>query len=433
MSGERPISSRAVRLGVLALCEFAMLLRAPGLVRAPRFYAEEGHFHFAFAFDHGFWETLAYVHTGAGYTNWIANLATACASCVPLELAPAVTTGFALVVQTLPLVIILWGRSLLFRDLPRQLAGCGVVVFAPSVDGEVWLTTLSSQVFFGLIALVILLEDFEAMGPIRRLAYPALLLLGGLSGPYALFLLPVFLLRLIVTRQRALIPACGALVLALAVQQGVVLSLNSVVDPRRFAAPSLQLAATISVHHIGIPLFGEDLTRKLAAGLGEQVFGVAFLVLAPFAFFDFHTRRLRLASPCALLVLAFGIVAAAVSQLALMGAFVGRYAVVPGYALLFCLIDRAALPKRSWSGTVALGLLVVSLAAGVLGYREHPAFACDGAHPSSWSEEVERWRKDPLAARFWKRPVSDSIRICPVGWTMELHRAGPGGQTPSSP
>jgi hypothetical protein len=398
--------------------------RAPNILLAPRFYAEEGAHYFRFAFEHGLLESLTFVFRKVGYFNLITNVAAGSATLVPLEYAPIVTTYVALVVQAIPLVLILYGNSTLFRGAARKAVGCLIVLFSPAVASEVWLTSLSSQVYLGLSALLILLEDMRETGPVRRWLYRLLLALGGLSGVYTVFLLPLFGLRALLQRGRERLVQLSIVTLAASIQIALVASMDWF-NPLRMRDLGLVTLSRISLYQVGIPLVGHEAARSLTVPLGavgEYAFLIAFLAAAVFSWVDWRRRRLRLDDDGALLALAVCILAACTSLLSLKGIPGGRYAVLSGFAILFAVLHHIRPRRRpALSGALIL-LLSFSLFTGMRTYRAPEDLRCDG---SRWKDEVARWREEPFVARAEQRPVSDRLRICPSRMRFQMRLPHP--------
>jgi len=154
----------------------------------PRFWAEEGTLHFAYSYNHPWYQAL--IHPQVGYLNFYPNLATVLATLVPLEFAPLVTTLAALLVQLIPIVIILLSSSMLWKGWLRKIIGSAIVLFVP-LTNEVWLNTINSFTYFAAIAFLILLEDIP-QSSFKRWLFRILLIFAGLSGVLACSLIPLF-------------------------------------------------------------------------------------------------------------------------------------------------------------------------------------------------------------------------------------------------
>jgi len=432
MMGSRDVeapqpSALAAKLGILAVALAALVLRAPNLLVSPRFFAEEGKFYFSHAFNYGFLEALRYVQIRAGYVNLIENFAAASASLVRLEIAPFVTTYAALLVQAIPLVIILFGDSRVFRGLAKKAAGCAIVVLAPSISGETWLTSVQSHIYLGLGSLLIGLESVDPMGGTRRWSYRILLAVGGLSGPYTVFLQPLFALRAFAERGREQIVQASILTVTLFVQVLVFWHFfvgNPSVHPLRRKELGLGILSRVLRLEIGAPLFGLESSGGLAeaaSSFSEHWFLLAFLAVLPIALIDWQGRRLRALDSRVWLVLAFGVLTLGISVFSFGIDLDGRYAVLPGYVLLFYLLDNVRSQGPRWIALPLVALLSLSLFIGVRNYRSSDALRCDGRSPTHWKLNVARWRKEESTARVWKREASHRIEICPPGRFMKLH------------
>jgi len=417
----------AATLGILAVSLAALVLRAPNILVSPRFFAEEGKFYFSHAFNYGFLEALRYVQIRAGYVNLVENFTAASASLVQLEIAPFVTTYAALLVQTIPLVIILFGDSVVFRGLAKKAAGCAIVVLAPSISGETWLTSVQSHIYLGLVSLLILLESSDPIGGVRRWIYRILLALGGLSGPYTVFLQPLFALRAFAERGREQIVQAAILSVTLVVQVLVFWHFfvgNPSVHALRRKELGLGILSRVLRLEIGAPFFGLESSGGLAevvASFSEHWFLLAFLAVLAIALIDWQGRRLRALDSRAWLILAFSVLTLGISAFSFGIDLDGRYAVLPGYVLLFYLLDNVRGSSPRWVALPLVALLSLSLFVGVRNYRTSDALRCDGRSPTHWKLKVARWRKEESTARVWKREASHRIEICPPGRFMKLH------------
>ena len=185
--------NRALVLGAFVVI---IVLRAPFLLVHPRFWAEEGTGWFQYASSHPVFQTLFFVHRDSGYLNLLANISSIfsalTASLFSLEYAPMVTTLIALLIHVLAIAIILLGKSRLFDTPWKALVGCCIVLFAPTATTEIWLNTINSMSYLGVITLAVLFLDASSLRGWRRWALRGVLVLCGLSSPYAVALLPLF-------------------------------------------------------------------------------------------------------------------------------------------------------------------------------------------------------------------------------------------------
>jgi hypothetical protein len=405
----------SARVAALLVCVACVALRTPRLLGAPRFWAEEGSTFFRFAYEHWPLRTLAFIDQRAGYLNLIASVGgLAAAHLAPLERAPLVTTLIALAIQIVPFVLVLFARLPFLSHPARRAAACAILLVAPTQVAEVWLNTINAPVYLGLIAFLLMLQDF-ARPLARRLAY-GVLLFCGLGGVYANFLLPAFMLRAWTSRERTRWIQAAILGATCAAQACIMLDSMSA---GRFNEKRLSLVGAHSLgdaarHLIGEPLLGSDRVTALTGGRssGGLVFLALFVIAAAAA--CLARNRLAIGSRDSRLVLfvAFLSLFAGTSMLSVDSDPHGRYAVLPGFVLLFLLLDMIRPRQERWSSGAAALLLGLSLVVGTIGYRDDHWKVCDGR---GWRAEVALWRADP----------THLIEICPQGWTMRLHRGRP--------
>ena len=179
--------------GVLLL----MWVRAPSWILHPHFWAEEGTTWFQYASTHSLVQDLFYIYPQSGYFNLVANLggvlSSSTARFLNLEYAPLSTVLAAFLIQALAIAIILFGKSRLFNSTPRAVTGCLIVLFASTSVSEVWLNSINSMSYLGLIALLLLFENISEWPTWLKWTVRVILVLCGLSAVYSIVLLPLFL------------------------------------------------------------------------------------------------------------------------------------------------------------------------------------------------------------------------------------------------
>jgi hypothetical protein len=408
------------RIALLAACVVVLVLRAPNLLAAPRLWAEEGAAFFRHAYEHSPLGALVFVHPGANYlvlsTNVLAALA---AHAVPLEWAPWITTYGALIIQLVPLTIVIFGSSSVFCTFARRLAGCAILLLASTQTGEVWLTSLHSQVYWGAAAVAILLDDLAVASPLRRWVYRFVLGIGALSSVYVSFLLPVFALRAWTQRgERCIHLAILSAAFVVQVTIAATFASGGALNPKRLSPVHLDTVTFAAAEQVAFPLFGRRGNNAINRWLGRGSSGLIFLaVIAGVTAMTFASclrRRLSRDDPRVVLVLSFLFLFLGTCLTAFEGKAGGRYAVVSGFVVLFLCLASIPRHRPSWSAVVPALLLACGLYVGGRDYRVDPRLCCDG-DSSRWRSEVARWREDP----------AHEIPLCPEPWTLSLTpRAG---------
>lgn len=313
-----------------------MVLRAPSLLTAPRFWAEKGRVYFARAYNTQWFRSILLPY--GGYYSLLPNLVCLIAAkWVPLEHAPLVTTLGAFVVQMLPHFLILFGmKPVLPRLSERVLVSC-VVLFVMQ-SGAIFLNTITSQYHLAVVTYLILLStDARSSKPwtwLRR----ALVALSGLTGVVSCFLLPMFLLKARLTRRRETIVIAGIMAATTLVQVGAFLATASEglqhrpgpATPRQFASVLIEqdLVWPVLGYHWPGPGHGPE-EGLVPPGPARYATGLAVLLAALLAAGTSPRRR-----DLALILATFCLVAVLSTSASIQGAGGPRYAYVPGVILV---------------------------------------------------------------------------------------------------
>lgn len=403
----------------------AIAVREPYLLSHPRFWAEEGFPMFQYAASHSVIKSLLIVYPSCSYLYLAGNigaiLAAGVASTWGLEHAPVATTCFAFLIQILAIALILFCKSSLFTSVWKAVAGGLIVLFAATTQDELWLNTTNAMTFLGLITLVLLFAKTEDWSGTIRWGARGLLLLCGLSSPYSVAVLPLFLILAWRSKEREKKVQCLLLALCLVVQTGEVVH-TRINFTHETASRTLgvklrwdALATIVFSEHMVLPALGES-SRDLFlsdmglkdAWLSESSFAVHpiatsaraggwLCLVLMFGMLWWLRQRDELFSTQNMLIGAFLLLAAFTSATAMSGIPTNRYAFLSGIVFLLLLLlnieDSSSWPRRS----VCMVVLAYGLATGILAYRT-PKF--QGG--PSWSREVQLWQTDPShQLRVW--------------------------------
>ncbi len=403
---------------VLAVIFIAAIgLREPYLLQHPRFWAEEGLVWFQYATTHSIFKNLLFVDQVANYVNLTANigaiLSSRTAAHFGLLYAPIAPTLLAYLIQALTIVSILFVKSRLFDSPWKAVAGCLIVLFASTTTDEIWLNSINSMTFLGMLTLVLLFADTENWPKWLAWLSRGVLVLCALSSPYSVALLPLFFVfawRHKIPEQRI---QCMILLCCTLVQGGVVLQSRRKIakargDPKR--ATILQWdasAVNMFAEHMLYPALGSSLRERVleVSGLKEASFSASSFPPKPLA------RTLRTGGwLCVLLIAGTLALLRGPSVFSttnmLMGTFLvlstftcltsfysvptGRYAFLPGVSFLLLLLMNIDSPKSRIHRYVCMFVLSYGIAAGMVAYQE-PKFQ----EGPSWQGEVEKWEANP--------------------------------------
>src|ERR1700741_3365407 len=118
-----PSTTIAFQVGAFLLAFLIMFSRRPDAVLLPQFYAEDGTFWYADAYNHT-WRCLFMAE--AGYLHTVPRLVALFALPFPLAAAPAVMNAFAFFFQILPINVFLSSR---FSSVALNVRILGCLLF----------------------------------------------------------------------------------------------------------------------------------------------------------------------------------------------------------------------------------------------------------------------------------------------------------------
>lgn len=402
---------------LLLLAAAAIVLRVPGLVLEPRFWAEEARVYFVHALSAGPLDALAAPHQG--YYSLVPNLATWLATLVPLEMAPAVTTAVALAVQFLPALIVATSPAP-WADGPLRRVSAVLVVLLVGAAGELHANTANSQFHLALAAGLVYLDFAVELPGRRRRALLAVLLLAGLTGVQAILLAPVFAWRWWHDRRPADAAAAVVLGLCLALQAAVVLTAPAEAD--RFATgidPARALGRAAERLAKGL------LVYPVAGGLGPKTLdlplgwllaavggiGVTAAIVAQAAILRHGPGRDLLAAAWLVAAVSF------VGSRRMAGG--DRYLALPAVLVVLAILAVALDRRQARPVRLAAAMAVASaILANAWLYLPRTAEAWDPAWPV-WRDEVAAWRAGDRAEPrihpqwadgVWTAPLPERLR-----------------------
>ena len=132
--------------------------KSPFIFLNGRFVAEEGSYWFFNSYFNGPISGLFQIYTENGYFNLWPNIASVFATLVPLEVSPYVTVYFAFLVKIYLFTFIIFQNSIFLKTNFEKIIAALIVLASPPMVAEVWLNTLTSQVYFTLIVLMIFFQ-----------------------------------------------------------------------------------------------------------------------------------------------------------------------------------------------------------------------------------------------------------------------------------
>lgn len=180
-----------ISLGLIAVCVGLLFLRRPDAFLNPQFWAEDGRVWFANSYNIGALRSVFLPQDG--YFQTLSRFTAGLAWLFPLVKAPLVYNVSALLVQLLPAVLLLTNRwqNLLPSYKLRVALALGFVLL-PNV-AEMHTNVTNAQWYLAVSAFLILIAPV-AKNKFWQIFDVFILLLAGLSGPFAILLTPIALL-----------------------------------------------------------------------------------------------------------------------------------------------------------------------------------------------------------------------------------------------
>lgn len=411
---------KIIFLGILGL----IFYRSPELFLYPRFWAEEATLYFKSIYENSFLEGLFFIpRYTAEYITLSVNIPlTLAAHFFPIEYAPTVSTYFSLLILLIPFGLILWGNSYIWDSTIKKILVCLIILLAPtSTEAEIWLNTINLQVYCGIISICILFEKIDSndLSKIKKWFYRLLLLFCGLSGPYTMFLSPVFLLKAWHEKSRESFWHFGIILAASIIQSTLFFTIRylNMINPAKISHFDLVKAPIyLFNHHIMTPILG--IWVRLGANVEDfmvtgKLQGTLLLivslatVITIFIILYFLTKN-RTSIYRIILLIAFLSVSLLTSYASMHGVPAGRYAVIPGILFLLLLLDNIDFSKFNLKSLFLLILLGLSLVMGFKSFntKEYWMAYVEGA--PKWTDEIAQWKpnSDHLIAS-WPFPWLD--------------------------
>jgi hypothetical protein len=388
-----------VRALSILLCSAILYVRRSDSFRNPQFFAEDGTIFFAQNLRLGL---RAHLESYAGYFCEVPRLIASFAGFFPYRLAPAIYVYSALFVVLL-LVIKLHSRRLGLPFAPAFALG---FVLVPHLGGEVFLCVTNLQWILALLLLIVAAQP-SPRTPGEAVPDWLTAVLASMTGPFAVLLFPVFVLRAYLDRSPLGAVTAGCVGLAATVQTYCILR-HPIVLPASLHGRALAWLDLLGQRLVGTLLLGAQLAYRihplplLAAGALLLWFMIRELL---------HSRAHRWTG---LLFLAFGgavtglafLKFRAMPQALLPPGNGTRYFFIVDVVVIWCLLLSACegrAVQRIVSASILGAILVSSLRSG---FRAPPLKDYD------WRKYAERIGVDaPL-----------SIPINPPGWTIEILR-----------
>jgi hypothetical protein len=400
-------------VALAVLCFAAAVSRRPDILFNPQFWAEDGLIFYQQAHELGFAATLLTPH--AGYLHTLPRLVAGLSLLVPLAMAPLLFNLVGLAAQSLPAIFLASDRMERAAPLPVRLLLAFLYVGVPNV-WRIHGNLTNAQWHLCVLCLLILIASAPRSAWAAAFDV-AMLVLGVVTGPFALFLLPIAAILAWQQRDRwsiarAVILAVGSVAVAVLVSSG-----TRPISLAALSASVLGFCRIIGFQIVAPVFWGSNPVLSLAdTPRLPTALGVALTVLGS-ALMAYVFWRGNTAVRCFLVFAALQLAASLISPLA--------SATEPQWIAL----ERPGATHRYWMlPEVAVSVAVVVMAATARARLLRGFFAA--LVVVMVLVDLVHWRVAPLpdlhfadsAAAFAALPVGQTLRIPipPPKWTFVL-------------
>jgi len=285
--------TRSTHLLLGALLAALLLLRRPGSLLHPQFWAEDGTLFFQEAFNHGFWPTI--LQPASGYLHSFPRLVAGFSLLFPMERAPLVFNLAAFVVQLIPALYLLSPRMARIIPSFSAQAAAALVCIALPASYETHVNLTNSHWHLALIALCILVAQ-PATDPRVQTFETFVVALFSLTGPFSILFLPLVAPRLLQV-VKGVRPIRSQLV-PVVIAAGALIQLGFASGSARISTTvaqsgplSLQeLMTVVSMHTFFNAIFGINGFTRLYRMLPPLAYGLGLCALAFFLFVAVRDR-----------------------------------------------------------------------------------------------------------------------------------------------
>lgn len=393
-----------------------LVTRQPHILINPQLWAEDGKVWYRDAYLHGPIRPLLWPY--AGYLNTCQRLVGGLGLVVPIAVLPLFFACADLVMQVLPVMFLATDRMCTVTSSRTIRVGIGLAGLALPDLAELTGNVTNTQWSLAVLAALVLVAR-PAGSKAWRVFDVAVILIGGLSGPFSFFLAPEAMALAAIRRSRLQF-TLAMLVCATAATQATALSLSAASQRPLLLGP-FHLEATAGAALVA----GRMLLAPLAGASRGTAFAVAIgpwgdLAVSAIATSLIATAMLQSSTELRLL-LCFGLLTLAGTLAGTRGLWIDmvrpaaaeRYWYIPMLTWIVALAVVAARHRRRWVRASALYALLAVALVGIPSGWQYPAPA--NAHFQE------------AASKFATAPPGRAVTFQedPPGWRFVLVKVRP--------
>tara|TARA_Y100000992_G_scaffold152653_1_gene101785 strand:- start:186 stop:1454 length:1269 start_codon:yes stop_codon:yes gene_type:complete len=398
-----PISFLNKNFKIILLFIILLLIfyRSPYILFNGRFIAEEGSFWFRNAYLNGPLAGFTQIFWGSGYFNLWANISSVFASFVPLKYSPLVTVYFAFLVQLYVFIFIIFSKSeFVITNLDKLLISF-IVLLSPCMVAEVWLNTLTSQVYLTILTILIYFQKYVPNNFFCK-SSPVVIFISGLSSILPNTLLPFFIYKYFKSKSKYDLYNLFLLLTTSIIQSYIFIysKLNNLDwegQAQRFII-SYEKFINFIYNVMVKSFFGRDLTHviynKFLININLKILSL-LIILVFITFLIKFITKIRSDKILMSLLLMFFFISTVSILGSKMEQVAGRFALIPGIILVLS-VYRFFQISHGTIKIITISLITISLSTGIYEFKYNNSIPklliCKNC--PHWSEEVNKWKLD---------------------------------------
>ena len=400
--------------------------RSPYIFLNGRFVAEEGSLYFRNSYLFGPLEGLKTIQwLEAQYYNFWANISSIFASFVPLNYAPLVTVYFAFAVKLYLFIFIIFSQSDFIKNNTDRFVISFIALLSPCMVAEVWLNTLTSQVYFTILTILIYFQRNLPSSFFCKFS-PIVLLVGGFSSLLVCILSPFYIYKYLKNKIRFNFYNFIAITIP-TIFQFIIYSYTKIQNIEiigqnvRYIV-SFDKVTNYTYNVLIKSFFGRELTQTIFYkffNFFNLYILTLFIIFIFLFFFIFFFKKIKTDKILLFLFIFFILNSLLAIYAAKVEMVQGRFALIPGILLIFS-VYRLFQISKGISKILSFLLIVMSLGSGMYEFKSnnlYPEFLKCMDCPD-WKKEVSKWENDnTYKLKIWMYGESRG----PAGKTMNLN------------
>lgn len=325
----------------------------------------------SYALNNNFWSSLIYIYSEAKYFELWTNVSAIIASKTNIS-SSLVVVYMALAIKILLIYYIFFSNSKLLLSTFHKFVFASFCIYSTAITPEIWLTSLHSKNFFGILSFLMLFQNFEKFSKKKILYYRISLVFNGLCSIYSSIFSIVYFLKCLNEKNKfnfinfvySLIPLLINFIIF------VSFSLKELATNDRFV---IELDKIFNlIYNVGFrPIFGGNLSKLFYNSLDFNsikfyllFFFIFLFLIMMFYFVKKKDKILNLILYSFLINVLFILAGSQYSN------FVGgRYAVISSIIFLTLFLRLFQIEKNFYLNKFFLTIILISLFAGIIEFK----------------------------------------------------------------